>query len=377
MVHGLALPLGVVVLWSGLRDACASKLLLRSLHSIGTVPPMNVAEMPSGKALQVEAPEPLAVAIAVPDGSVTTSLDFANGYGTSFECTSVCHFITISFALAIGLFLILLLVIPVSTTNYVKSSSRKRVSKRPLDAAADELPYQVAPHAPPQALHSRDRRVANDVAAAIDDDIDTTDASRYDFIASLSAGPNDTQPLIKAIRTASMLSPRSQRLRTALGQSPLGAARAKQQHRGVAESAPPPAPSTTSYETLKDEEIQEAEYLEFVRRLSGDGIVLKRIKTKGRGVKIAKWRIRLTHDMMALHLSKQEGLHVLKKTESVQVKDIVGMTTGTLEAGGAIYLSLLQVDNSSLDFQADNEAMHQKMYNGFGMLLRGAQPGKT
>ncbi|RHY30548.1 hypothetical protein DYB32_004230 [Aphanomyces invadans] len=375
--------LTIVALSLALHGAGSTKALFRRLQSSKHLPPLNFADQPSfvgiATTLSTSAeqnPRQLDSdtihSVVAPNASVTMTLDFTDGYGTSFECTSVCHFISFSFALAIGLCLILILVVPVSTTNYVKSSSRKRTSKRRLDSAADDLPYQAASHTHPQAIHSRDQRAAGhaDMDDSDKNHIDPSDASRYDFIASLSTSPNDAQPLMKAVRTASMVSPRSQRVGAKMAtSSPSAIAYATPNYQQLPK-VPVPQPPDTSYENLRDEEIQEAEYIEFVRLLGSDGIVMKRIKTKSRGVKIAKWRIRVTPDMMTLLLSKHEGLQVLKKTESVHVKDIVGMTTGTLEAGGAAYMSLLQVDNTSLDFQADNEAMHQKVYHGFGMLLR-------
>ncbi|KAF0691053.1 Aste57867_17665 [Aphanomyces stellatus] len=323
-------------------------------------------------------------------GGGITTLDYADGYGTTLHCTNVCHFITISFAVAMALFLLLLIVIPVSTTKYVKSSTRKRTLKRPLDHAASgggsAHVTTTTPYALPRDVIDPYHVDDETKAGSDDDDADSlsTASSRYDFISSLSDAQH--QPLLKASRTAKSTSPRRHRHSAHAIDAPSGAVAVTATIDEVVKRAALTKKSErrqdlraadTSYENLRDDEIQEHEYLEFVRTLL-EGLVLKRIKPKnGHGVKIAKWRFSIAHDLTRLQWSKAEGLQVLKKTESVLVRDIVGITTGMLDdasgagAGtGGLFLSLLQVDHSSLDLLAENEAMHQKLYNGFSMLLR-------
>ncbi|KAH9086850.1 hypothetical protein Ae201684P_000268 [Aphanomyces euteiches] len=318
---------------------------------------------------------------------VTNSLDFADGYGTSFQCTSVCHFITIAFALAIGLFLVLLFVLPVSTTKYVKST-RKRVVKRPLDQSNHPRLAQYNSSAIDIARETMVSYSQNETS--LDDEVGCDpmpDTSQCDFISSLSQQQQQKQPLLKYARAANSVSPRRRHTdqtypfqipvaapRYTSAQVPQGDNAFVNKADGNFQKEGHASVGNASYENLRDDEIKVQEYHEFVQSLL-KGFLVKRIKFKGHAVKISKCHFTATPDLTRLKWYKQEGMRVLKKMETVLVKDIVGITTGMLAnvgttSSGTMYLSLLHADNTSLDLQAENEAMHQKLYNGFSMLLR-------
>ncbi|OQR99766.1 hypothetical protein ACHHYP_20176 [Achlya hypogyna] len=273
----------------------------------------------------------------------TLSAPFATGYGTSFQCSSVCHFITVSCSSLLVLLLVLLFTVPVSTTKYVKppqSGKRKRVHKPP--PALKVAPHLLDPYVPlasnPVATSEGDA----DSEACNEPRIEATD---YDFISSLAAAPRKSSPRRSSV-VEKVVAENVKRVNLTR----------KTDRRAELRSV------DVSYETLCDEAIQEHEYLEFVRNML-DGVVLTKLKSNG---KKSKRIFTLSPDLLTLQWSKPHGL--LHKHAAVAVKDILGVTTGQGPHG--MYLTLLQVDNATLDLQAENDVALQKLLNGFSTMLR-------
>ncbi|EQC29083.1 hypothetical protein SDRG_13243 [Saprolegnia diclina VS20] len=271
---------------------------------------------------------------------------FETAYGTTFQCTSVCHFITIAFSVLLLLFVLLLLLVPVSTTQYVKAPATKR--KRPPKPLA---PATTVPTLAAVGVHQHLLDPYAPVSTALTtevDDVPRIDTDDYDFIASLST----------AVPAKAPPSPRRHSAAADVHVKRVNVAR-KKDRRAELRAA------DVSYETLGDDAIREHEYLEFVRSLL-DGVGLFKLKSNG---KKSPRIFALSHDLTLLTWTKPHGL--LRKTSSVAMRDVVGVTTGVGPTGA--FLSLLQADNSTLDVQADSDMTLQKLRNGFSMLLQAQQ----
>ncbi|OQS03056.1 hypothetical protein THRCLA_21251 [Thraustotheca clavata] len=310
---------------------------------------------------------------------VIKSSVFSKGYGTSFECTSVCHFISIAFGSLLLLFILLILVVPVSTTKYVKtlhnnpSSSKRKQIKQPKESPLHIPSHLLDPYVPlPAQEASSSDEETHQPSIATDD---------YDFISSLADSkkahlktPGRAKPTLK------MPSPTHRRSSadefgyedTLIRTKSMEAAKRVQEHVKRVNIASKNdrrkdlRAVDVSYENLCDEAILEHEYLEFVRGML-DGIALTKIKSNG---KLSKRIFTLSHDLTQLQWSKVHGL--LRKPRGLFISDLVGVTTGQGPHG--MYLSLLKKDNSALDVEAENDTVLHKLVNGFSMLLREQNP---
>jgi hypothetical protein len=362
---------------------------------------------------------------------------FANGYGTSFICSSVCHFITITFSFVIVLFLVLLCVIPVSTTKYVKQqylhdanqkqSPRGKTlgHKTTKDGQMSKLKLprshyaylHVHPHVLAAYTDTDEEKSCHSTSRDEDpEDFTSIDDTAYEFVTSLSEAEDHyhhQRPLlINSIRRPSHAGsspPRGRatsaatkvvpdicyhgpQTRISMPTSPssmeANAVKAvqdnvkraniakKNEHRKTLRVV------DTSFENLPDEAIKEHEYLEFIQTMM-DGLVLKKMKRKKNGSQIASKRLfKITHDWTRLQWAKQDIVRkAFSKEESVALIDIKGIathgtnsensneTTHVSNSSTIMYLRLLKTDGSSLDVQAEDQATHQKLFNGFTRML--------